>query len=140
MIRPDVKSRIILLKGYLSRLDQLSKYSEDEYVKDFILQGSIERYLHLSIESITDIAAHLLRKLNLPNPSSRADIFSILCNNSILSQDLEQKLVEMVKFRNLLVHGYARLDNTQVWTILQHDRLFIKKIMKTLLEHLERIE
>ena len=51
-----------------------------------------------------------------------------------MKRDLANKLVEMAKFRNLLVHMYEDVDNEKLFSILQNNiddfQRFIKAILK----------
>lgn len=42
--------RLDKLRGYMTFLDGIKKYTESEYVKDPLIYGSSERFLHLAIE------------------------------------------------------------------------------------------
>ena len=46
-------------------------------------------------------------------------MFLILNEEGIVSDDLLPDLTNMVGFRNLIVHDYARIDDRLVYTVLQ---------------------
>ena len=47
------------------------------------------------------------------------DVFAILSEEGIVSTSLLQTLITMTRFRNLIVHDYARIDNATVFGILR---------------------
>jgi len=52
-------------------------------------------------------------------PASFADAFTVLHEAGVLDQRLAADLADMARFRNLLVHGYARVDDRVVVRILR---------------------
>ncbi|HMZ64906.1 MAG TPA: DUF86 domain-containing protein, partial [Leptospiraceae bacterium] len=57
-----IQTKIELLNDYLSFLQQSQKYSESEFIQSMMIQGSVERYLHLSIETTIDMGNHIISK------------------------------------------------------------------------------
>ncbi len=90
----------------LSILDQLRKYTTDEFVGDPERYGSAERFLHLSIEAINDLGNHMIADLNLDEVSWQSNIPRILFEREYLSRELQDKWIKMFGFRNVLVHKY----------------------------------
>jgi uncharacterized protein YutE (UPF0331/DUF86 family) len=58
----------------------------------------------------------------------------------VIPQELADSLGNMARFRNLLVHGYGRVDDNRVWDILQQHlrdlEAYLLEISKTLQEKL----
>lgn len=50
---------------------------------------------------------------------SYSQMFGILGEEGVLEESLAQRLVEMARFRNLLVHRYGEIDNERVLKIIQ---------------------
>jgi uncharacterized protein YutE (UPF0331/DUF86 family) len=50
-------------------------------------------------------------------PASFSEMFYLLEENSYLSEELTEKMVRAVGFRNLLVHEYGKIDLKQVYEI-----------------------
>lgn len=73
----------------------------------------------VAIEVAVDTAHHLVSGLRLRTPESYADAFVVLGEAGVLGHDLVDDLVPMAGFRNLLVHGYARVDDDRVLVILR---------------------
>ncbi len=55
------------------------------------------------------------------DPDIDAQCFDVLASASILSTELAERLGRMARFRNLLVHGYADVDDGRVWEIMKSD-------------------
>ena len=81
--------------------------------------GSAERFLHLAIEAILDMGNHVIADSDLGIVNWYSDIPSILANKGYIDSDLEKKWLQMIGFRNTLVHDYLEIDRTIVYEILQ---------------------
>lgn len=120
MVRPEViRKRLNKLDEYLSILYKLRKYSLDDFVSDPEHYGSAERFLHLAIEAILDMGNHVIADSDLGIVNWYSDIPSILANKGYIDSDLEKKWLQMIGFRNTLVHDYLEIDRTIVYEILQ---------------------
>ena len=73
------------------------------------------------IEAATSISTHLAVRLIERSPDSYAQCFEALAWTGILPQELAANLGQMARFRNLLVHVYAEVDDERVWKVLQTD-------------------
>lgn len=133
-----VEKRLFQLEETLDDLKKFQKYSRKEFIHDFTLQWGVERGLQLAIQQIIDIGSHILVSLKKNNINEYADVGRKLGKYGMISYDLSEKLVQMIKFRNLLVHEYATIDAEKVYDILNSHfndfRLFIKQTKKFLLK------
>jgi uncharacterized protein YutE (UPF0331/DUF86 family) len=135
-----IKEHLKLLnKYYLLLVDVRNKQYKD-LEKDAILQGSSERFLQLAIESCLNIGNRLisLEQFNKPTdtPETYADIFVQLKNIGVIDSSFCDRLVQMAKFRNRLVHLYWEIDKKMVYKIIQDNlddfKLFEQNVVKFL--------
>lgn len=81
-----------------------------------------------------DICNHIIAKEHIGVPESYSDCFKILGERNIISGELSEKLINMAKFRNLLVHLYWKVDDEKIYEILQSElddfEDFIKQIAR----------
>ena len=90
MVRREVVlSRISKLDEYIKFLYEMEKYSKEEYLLDPMIYGSSERFLHLAIECVIDIANHIISDMGYRKPSSNREIFEILFENKIINNNLK---------------------------------------------------
>jgi uncharacterized protein YutE (UPF0331/DUF86 family) len=118
-----VKREIIIfrlekLKEYMKFLNSIKNIDKEKYINDPMIYGASERFLHLSIECVLDIANHLISDLNFRKPESNRDLFEILYENKLLKVDLKESLCNMASFKNILVHDYLKLDRGIVYEII----------------------
>ncbi len=91
------------------------------------LQGSrekswfVQRGLHIATQLVLDIGSHLLAANGANIAEEYAVIFDRLAERGILPDLFARKIRPMAGFRNVLVHGYAKVDPKKVSQILQQD-------------------
>jgi uncharacterized protein YutE (UPF0331/DUF86 family) len=122
-----------LLNQYLLYLRTLAEADENAFRNDFRIRGSGERYLQLAIESCINVGNRVLSlsqfKKPVRTPESYGDIFEELGKLGVIPQDFVKTMLQMVKFRNRLVHIYWDIDIEQ-----------LHKIMKEGLDDLEKFK
>jgi uncharacterized protein YutE (UPF0331/DUF86 family) len=72
----------------------------------------------LRLQTLLDRLAHEIAGLHRLGRRS-ADAFAVLAEAALLDAGLADSLRATARFRNLLVHGYAQIDDRQVVKILQ---------------------
>lgn len=103
----------------LRRLSQRS--AADLLADDDVLAGVKYRFV-VAIEASIDAGRHLVASEGLRTPRDYADVFTALGEAGLLPPDLVTEMRDTARFRNLLVHGYAAVDDARVVEIL-HDRV-----------------
>ncbi len=119
-----IDKALILRK--LSELDEYSKQigefaatTSEEYSGNWKIQRIVERTLQMMIESCADIANHIISSSEYRVPKSYVDIFKVLYENDIIDSDTFDNMANMVKFRNIVVHDYDKIDVSIVINILR---------------------
>jgi len=120
------------LNKYLGYLKQLKKHSNKTVLNDWQVYGLIERYLHLAIESAFSLGEQIISGNNYRLPSDYKDIILVLYENKVIPKKLAKELEGMAGFRNILVHGYAKIDRNMVYKHLHQDLPKISKYAKCL--------
>ncbi len=118
-----------------SERDQLSFFQD--YEANLRLRRAIERCLHISIESCLDIGRHLIALESLPFPETNKEVFQILARAGIIPRTLLPSLLSMAGFRNLVVHEYVKIDDHQVYKILQHQLGDFDAFARAITDYLE---
>lgn len=70
----------------------------------------IEHTLQIAIQSVIDVAAHIVSDNRLGEPNTNRELFDILERYDWIPANLAEALRRMAGFRNILVHGYEELD------------------------------
>ena len=117
--RELVLRKAAALEGYLGELEQFRNIDLETYRAEWKTQRVVERSLHLAIEVCLDLGDHLIADRGLRVPTTQAEIFEILQDAGMLDASVSQCLMQMARFRNLLVHDYARIEPDKVLKILR---------------------
>ena len=125
-----IRKRLKRLDEHLSVLEDLRKYTLEEFIDEPERYGSTERFLHLSIEILLDMGNHVVADLQLGSVDSYRDVPRLLHTNGYIDEGTEEKWVEMVGFRNVLVHEYLDVDRKIVHEILQNRLEDLKTLQK----------
>ena len=129
-----IQSKIELLQEYLAFLEESKNYKESEFIQSKLIHGSVERYLHLSIEATIDIGNHIISKNGWGSVHWYQDIAAIFQEKGYIDSDLCALWIKMIRFRNLLVHEYAKIDKKEVYNVLQNHLIDIVRIQKMFVE------
>ncbi|MFU8794907.1 MAG: type VII toxin-antitoxin system HepT family RNase toxin [Dethiobacteria bacterium] len=110
-----VLSKLRVIKENLVKLNKLKEVPEEIFIKDFEKHDSAKYSLQTSIEAMIDICNHIISRKCLGMPKTKADAFIILCQNNILSPDMQSTYTAMARFRNRVVHLYEQVDTVDVY-------------------------
>ena len=114
-----VGERLKLLAEYIGDLRELQGVNLEEYQANKLIRKAVERTLHTAIETCLDIGHYIIAQEGFRAPEDNKDVFVVLGEEQIIPAELIPRLVDMARFRNLLVHEYTRLDNAVVYGILK---------------------
>ncbi len=84
--------------------------SDQPFAKNYLVQDAISANLQRVCELCIDLANHTIKVKKLGLPKQSRESFLLLAEHKIISESLAKKLSGMVGFRNVLVHGYQKLD------------------------------
>ena len=104
---------------YLGQVSEYRDIAVEAYRADWKTQRIVERTLQMAIEVCLDVATHIIADRGLRVPTTYAEAFEVLGEAGLLAPAQRDALMRMSRFRNLLVHEYARLDPAMVVRILR---------------------
>ena len=114
----------------------MQQYSYDEFIAKPERYGSAERFLHLAIESCSDMGNHIIADDNLGVVTSYRDIPTILEELDFISIELRETWIAMIGFRNVLVHDYTDIDQKLVYDALKNRLDDFQKLRKVFAQFL----
>ena len=87
MVDKELLSRKIShLRTYTEALMSAEDIDWEKYKSDLRAKAFVERYLHLAIEEVIDIANHLISFFKWREPAGYRDLFQILKEHGIMSE------------------------------------------------------
>ena len=123
---------------YLEQVREYSNISVAVYRKDWKTQRIVERTLQILIETCIDIANHIISDGNMRLPNSYADTFLVLLENKFITKSLCTRMEKIVKFRNIVVHQYEKIDPAIVVLILNKNLSDFEKFKKSMIRALSQ--
>lgn len=134
-----LKNKLSEIQKYLNIVKSYQDKSKDDLVKDQTVKGAVERYLYLLCQATIDFSEALISNLNLRRPSTYAEIFEILQEEKIISQEITFKMKKMTGFRNILTHAYGEINLDIVLEVLQKNvndfLLFIDEVKEKIITY-----
>lgn len=106
---------------YLSRIREKSNADLESFLGDIDRQEIILFNIQMAIQNCVDIAAHIISEEGLGVPGSTNEMFYLLEENGYLSNELTEKMVMAIGFRNLMVHEYGKIEIDRVYEIAKTD-------------------
>ena len=124
------------VKSHLNRVIEKRNVDLDSFIKDIDRQESILFNIQTAVQNCIDIAAHIISEESFGVPGSTTEMLYILGKNGYLDNDLTQKMVKAVGFRNLIVHEYGKIELEQVYEIAQNDINDLNEYLKAIIKKL----
>ncbi len=129
-----VQDRVRRLKKLSADISSFSEYQSSPDYKDIA-----ERNIQVAIEGCLDIAKIVISSKQLPEPMDNKGVFTVLAEAEILSNESLNFLVPMAGTRNVLVHGYDKVEDSIIYGVLKRHLddfvVFLKEIKEN---HLNR--
>lgn len=120
MVDAELLSRkISKLRHYISELRNAEDINWEKYLNDPRSKAFVERYLHLCIEEIFDIANHIVSFYRWREPGGYRDLLLILHEQGIIPKKHLATFQNMASFRNMLVHHYEKIDDEVVYGLFK---------------------
>jgi len=118
VLRPEaVRERLLRLEEVLSRLQELQREGVDPR-GDFRQAWLAERGLQLAAEIALDIGNHILSAHFGVSARDYEDVLTQLAACGVIDAELRERFRGLGGFRNLLVHGYLKLDADRVAIVM----------------------
>ncbi len=114
-----IRERLGRLDALLARLETTRRRGSDAYLASVDERLRTERALQLALQICLDVGAHLIAELGLRPPDEYRETFPRLAEAGLLEPELAVRLADAAGLRNRLVHGYADLDDAQVFSALE---------------------
>lgn len=107
------------LETTVGKLRELAGVTPEEMRKATEKAWAVQHGLQIAIQNVLDIGNHLLAAAGVNDVEDYGGIIDNLGARGILPEEFARRIRPMAGFRNLLVHGYARVDADRVAQILR---------------------
>jgi len=117
--KPKLDQMLSNLKAYVGVLRELAAVTEREFLNSSDKIGNAKYHFVIAIECCIDIANHVIAAENYRFPRDNAESFTVLGEQGVLDPPFAERLGEMARFRNRLLHVYWDIENRRVFSYLQ---------------------
>jgi uncharacterized protein YutE (UPF0331/DUF86 family) len=115
VLKPEaVRERLLRLEDVISRLEELGGLDAPRVRENFRDAWAVERGLQLASEIVFDVGNHVLSAHFGKSAQDYEDIIAQLGAVGVISVSTREGLKGLGGFRNILVHGYLRIDLDRV--------------------------
>jgi uncharacterized protein YutE (UPF0331/DUF86 family) len=111
-------------------LREIISHGQDQFLDNPYLRGAAKYELIVAIEAAISICNHINAKIGSRTPETYSDCFLLLVQNKIIKPDLGNRLSDMARFRNLLVHVYSKVDDERVYQIIMENLPDLEELIK----------
>lgn len=92
----------------------------DSFATNFTRQDAAVMNVLRACEQSIDLANHLIKTYKMGIPTSSSDSFTLLAEQHVIDNELRQRLINMVHFRNMIVHQYQKVDIAIVEAVIEN--------------------
>ena len=108
------------VRASIDRIRELVAVDDTAYFADDRNQYSVQFLLLTAMEATASICGHLMATTAGSAPSSYGECLDGLGASGIIDPELNKCLIQMARFRNLLVHRYWEVDEHRVLDYARH--------------------
>lgn len=129
-----IHGKIDIIERNITFLSSYKEKIEAEFLSNYKDIQAIKYSLFEIIEACIDIASHIISAKGFQRAESYAEMFEILGKNDIIETQLSEELSNMARFRNVLVHGYAKIDNSKVLVFTKEKLIDVENFIKAIID------
>ncbi len=105
-----ILNKIQTIERCLKRIREEYVGFEESFEENYTKQDSVILNLERASQATIDIATHIVKVRSLGLPNTSRELFDMLFENDIISEDICKQMQGMVGFRNIAVHDYQNLN------------------------------
>lgn len=122
MVDKDILwSKISSMQMHVDRVKAKRDVDLSQFLQDIDRQESMLFNLQMAVQNCIDLAAHIVAEEGLGVAGSTNELFYLLEEQGHIGQELTEKMIRAVGFRNLIVHEYGKLDLEVVFRVSHED-------------------
>ncbi|MBI4729593.1 MAG: DUF86 domain-containing protein [Acidobacteria bacterium] len=129
-----IRSRAADIRGELPLLSSYAAMGEDAFAGNPERVRAARYSLVVVVEAAAAICSHLLARLGQA-PDSYPGCFQALGREDVIPEDLAARLIALARMRNILVHGFGRVDDRRLHGALRDDLPDIEEYLRHVATH-----
>lgn len=133
-----IQDRLQEMDENLGLLAELKDIDQHKFRSEPKIYKLAERCLELSIECLLDVCHYIIANNNWTRPRDNAEAIITLGEKDVIPLKFAKSIVGMANLRNILVHGYLKIDRTLLYENIQKLDDF-REFQKYILVYLENL-
>ena len=129
-----IQLRIDIIERNLKEIEKIVKSKKLSYRDELALKHALLE----CIEACVDISNHIISTFGFRRPVDYKDVFAVLEENKLISKKFAERLMNMAKFRHVLVHPYAFVNRNKILEISRRDIKDVKKFVEIVLKLIKK--
>jgi len=130
-----VRRLLLYLEKMISGMKR-SGLTRKKLLDDEDLRLATERRLQTAIEACIDIAFHIIAGENLGIVEHNKDAILLLGQKGVISKSLANRVAAATDMRNVLVHGYGKIDFDLFYKAILEDVIDLEEFIKKITLHI----
>jgi Uncharacterized conserved protein len=114
-----IRVKLQRMRDELRLLHEIKSRSEAEFRSEPLVQRAATHMLQVAVEAMVDVGNHIIAREGLGVPHTYRDTVEILLEHGVLPSDHKDTFVNMIRFRNRVVHLDDEVDPSEVYRIIQ---------------------
>lgn len=115
-----LRQKAALLREMLRLLREVRKEGREAFLESSTAEAATTRYLQVAIESMIDVAHHLIARNAWGLPKTYQEAIDLVVREGFLPADRADAFQRLVTFRNRAVHLYDMPEAEEVWDVAEN--------------------
>ncbi len=131
-----INDKIVEIEKCLEELSEILPESFDKYKRNLEKRLACERGFEKVIEAVLDLGFIFIKEKELKMPKDDEDLFDILLQERVISEELALKLKDAKGMRNFIIHQYEKIDDELVFEAITEQ---LEKDVSEFLSMIEKV-
>jgi len=131
------KKQILAIREQLYDIETMGpNVTYDEFLKDAKLRKAIEWSIVSAIEGCINLGRQVIAEKDLRIPENNREVFEILSEEGLISEELLDKMKRAIGYRNMAIHRYSDLDPATTFGIMKKRHFDLELFLSELVNKL----
>lgn len=135
--RELIEKKLEVLKNFIRQIEEMD-FDEYGLVDSKDIQQLLSFRLQQAVETAIDIATHIIAGLSLERQETAKNAFEVLGKEKIITSALAKNMSLACDFRNLIVHGYQKIDFKRLFYDYKDDLEDLREFARQINRFLEK--
>jgi uncharacterized protein YutE (UPF0331/DUF86 family) len=139
--RDVITSKLGAMRDYLSELmPYIEKARQGIISIESMELRVIERLFLLVVDAAIDVNTHIITRNKFESPDDYQGTFGILAKHKVIPFELASKIQDSVGLRNMMTHGYEKVQRQKMFDDIVNDIDQYFEYMKVIEDYVEKLK